>query len=124
MPASNRAATPEPAPKRTDSPAVWPLVIADLAALDAPEWLRQVMADDMRDRDAFGREKYGTPLQVENDRDASTDAYQEALDLAVYLRQKAEQTDLAYWHALSGQAVGMAAAIRCQIALEAEGRNA
>ena len=41
----------------------------------------------MRERDNIGREKYHTPLQPFNGRDPLIDAYQEALDLAVYLRQ-------------------------------------
>jgi hypothetical protein len=61
--------TPEPAPVANAKPAVWPLVMVDMA-----------------ERDKFGREKYGTPLQPHNGRDALKDAYQEALDLAVYLR--------------------------------------
>jgi hypothetical protein len=117
------ATTPESAPVRTNSPTVWPLVIRDLDALEAPEWLKQVLAEDMRARDAFGREKYGTPLQVENGRDAATDAYQEALDLAVYARQKFEQCGLPFWAATAGRALGTAAAIRYQMALEAEGRS-
>jgi hypothetical protein len=120
---SNPAITPEPAPTRTDSPAVWPLVIRDLDALEAPLWLRQALAEGMRARDAFGREKYGTPLQVENGRDAGNDAYQEALDFAVYCRQKAEQTGLPFWVAMAGNAVGNAAAVRYQLALEAEDRS-
>lgn len=63
------ASTPEPAPVANAQPAVWPLVMVDMA-----------------ERDKFGREKYGTPLQPHNGRDALKDAYQEALDLAVYLR--------------------------------------
>lgn len=61
---------PEPAPTTRDSTPIWDLVIAD-----------------MRERDYTGRAKYGTPLQAGNGRDALVDAYQEALDLAVYLRQ-------------------------------------
>ena len=60
---------PQPKPVANDHPAVWPLVIADMAA-----------------RDGEGRRKYGVPLQPHNGRDALVDAYQEALDLAVYLR--------------------------------------
>lgn len=41
----------------------------------------------MKERDQEGRRKYGTPLQAGNGRDALVDAYQEALDLCVYLRQ-------------------------------------
>lgn len=61
---------PEPHPVSNGSVPVWELVI-----------------EDMRERDRFGREKYGTPLQSHNGRNALVDAYQEALDLCVYLRQ-------------------------------------
>jgi hypothetical protein len=61
---------PQPKPTPTATPAVWDLVMAD-----------------MRQRDEIGRYKYGTRLQAFNGRDALVDAYQEALDLAVYLRQ-------------------------------------
>ncbi len=68
------ADTHEPAPVHNDRPAIWPLVIADMQA-----------------RDAEGRRKYGTPLQPFNGRAALVDAYQEALDLVVYLRQAIEE---------------------------------
>lgn len=61
---------PQPDPRASDTTPVWDLVIAD-----------------MRERDRDGRRKYGTPLQANNGRDALVDAYQEALDLAVYLKQ-------------------------------------
>ena len=41
---------------------------------------------DMRARDRVGRGRYGTPLTINNGRDHLVDAYQEALDKAVYLR--------------------------------------
>lgn len=56
-------------PTPNDQPAVWDLVI-----------------DDMRARDKFGKKKYNTRLQPHNGRDYLVDAYQEALDLCVYLR--------------------------------------
>lgn len=64
----------QPDPTPNSNPAVWDLVI-----------------QDMRRRDQFGRAKYGTPLQPHNGRDALVDAYQEALDLVVYLRQLIEE---------------------------------
>lgn len=64
----------EPDPIHTDETPVWELVI-----------------EDMRQRDQEGRRKYGTPLQASNGRDALKDAYQEVLDLAVYLRQEIER---------------------------------
>lgn len=68
---------PEPAPVPNDAPAVWDLVI-----------------EDMRARDAAGLAKYGTRLQPHNGRDALVDAYQEALDLCVYLRQAIFEMDM------------------------------
>jgi hypothetical protein len=61
---------PQPPPKENDSGSVWDLVI-----------------EDMKARDEFGRKKYGVPVQAGNGRDALVDAYQEALDLCVYLKQ-------------------------------------
>lgn len=66
----------QPAPTPNDQPAVWDLVLAD-----------------MRARDAVGRERYGTALQPFNGRDSLTDAYQECLDLVVYLRAVIAERD-------------------------------
>ena len=41
---------------------------------------------DIQARVEMGMEKYGTKLQTFNGRDALWDAYQEAIDLAMYLR--------------------------------------
>lgn len=54
-----------------------------------PIW--DLVMTDMQYLDAEGRRKYGTPLQAHNGRDALVDAYQEALDLVVYLRQAIEE---------------------------------
>ncbi len=56
-----------------------------------PIWEMVVM--DMIARDKAGRKKYGTPLQANNGRDALLDAYEEALDLAVYLKQAIVERD-------------------------------
>lgn len=64
----------QPTPKPNKSTPVWELVVAD-----------------MLERDRVGRQRYGTPLQAHNGRDALVDAYQEALDLVVYLRQAIEE---------------------------------
>lgn len=61
---------PEQSPVINKEPAVWDLVI-----------------EDMRKRDTMGKKKYGTRLQPFNGRDPLWDAYQESLDLIVYLRQ-------------------------------------
>ena len=66
----------QPEPTKNDHPAIWHIVIMD-----------------MLNRDHIGRERYKTPLQPYNGRDALSDAYQEALDLAVYLRQAIYERD-------------------------------
>ena len=43
--------------------------------------------NDLRQRAIGGWKKYGTPLKTDNGRDALVDAYQEALDLVMYLKQ-------------------------------------
>jgi hypothetical protein len=48
---------------------------------------------DIEKRKAIGLERYGTLLQPFNGRDALRDAYEEALDLAQYLRQAIEERD-------------------------------
>lgn len=73
---TNTAIADQPPPAASVAPAVWPLVVADMAQ-----------------RDRVGRERYGTPLRAHNGRDALVDAYQEALDLAVYLRQAIYERD-------------------------------
>lgn len=82
---------PEPAPVPSDQPASWDFVIADLENPGMPARflnpdIRALVLADMRERDAAGTAKYGTRLRPANGRDQLTDAYQESLDLAVYLR--------------------------------------
>lgn len=85
----------EPAPKPSNTPAVWPLIVADLArgALVPPEHegLRARFVAACEARDAFGRSKYGLPLTVENGRHPLRDAQDEALDLMAYTRQSYER---------------------------------
>lgn len=51
-----------------------------------PVW--EIVIEDMFNRNEFGKAKYGTPLQANNGRNALKDAYEEVLDLAVYLKQR------------------------------------
>lgn len=44
--------------------------------------------EDMELRAKKGVETYGTRLKTNNGRNALVDAYQEALDLAIYLKQR------------------------------------
>jgi len=61
----------QPLPTINDGPIIQDLVIADIEA-----------------RKELGIRRYGTALQAFNGRDGLKDAYQEVLDLAIYLRQK------------------------------------
>lgn len=53
--------------------------------------IQDLVVKDIEERKRLGIERYGTPLQAHNGRDALVDAYQEALDLAIYLRQAIEE---------------------------------
>ena len=64
----------EPSPLFSNHEPVWYLVIKD-----------------MNQRNEFGRKKYGTPLKAFNGRDVLKDAYEEALDLCVYLKNAIEE---------------------------------
>lgn len=70
--------TPEPPPRVSKEflPAVWDLV-----------------RKDMEERDKTGEAKYKVRLRPHNGRDALVDAYQEALDLVVYIRQAIYERD-------------------------------
>ena len=43
--------------------------------------------EDLNARSEMGELKYGTKLRINNGRDSLMDAYQEALDLVMYLKQ-------------------------------------
>ena len=49
---------------------------------------------DLLVRRKVGISRYGAPLQAGNGRNAVRDAYEEALDLACYLRQIQEERDI------------------------------
>ena len=67
--AEHAATSKQSAPKGSGSP-ILGMVLADLT-----------------NRALEGKEKYGEPLKAHNGRNALWDAYQEALDLSMYLRQ-------------------------------------
>jgi len=73
----NLAAAPQPPPVPTDSPSVHDAVMAQLEP-GSPAY--QVIDG----RKAFGLKEYGTPLQVDNERDHLGDWLQEKGDAAVY----------------------------------------
>jgi len=71
--AEDAATAKQPAPKGSGNP-ILGMVLADLT-----------------NRALEGKEKYGEPLLAHNGRNPLWDAYQEALDLAMYLRQAIEE---------------------------------
>jgi hypothetical protein len=66
----------QPLPEINDGPCIQDLVTEDITA-----------------RKALGLARYGTTLQPHNGRDTLRDAYEEALDLAMYLRQAIYERD-------------------------------
>jgi len=66
----------QPPSIKNDYPCVWDLVLSDI-----------------NDRDILGAKKHGKRLQPHNGRDALFDAYQEALDMVVYIRQAIFERD-------------------------------
>jgi len=75
------------------------LTAMDLAAEQPPpipndrKSVQGMVIEDLKIRLEVGIGRYGTPLQPHNGRDALRDAYEEALDLATYLRQVIEERD-------------------------------
>ena len=55
------------------------------------EDIASLVCRDIELRADLGKKRYGKRLQSCNGRDALVDAYQEALDLAMYLRQLIEE---------------------------------
>lgn len=57
-----------------------------LSPLNDPEGLKMLLADLLK-RTEMGTKKYGTPLRVNNDRNALLDLYQEIQDAIMYAMQ-------------------------------------
>jgi hypothetical protein len=74
--------TPLEAPVPNGGRPIWEMVVEDMKAR---------VIGDMRERDKFGRDKYGVPLQAFNGRPTIIDLYQEALDITVYIRAEIEE---------------------------------
>lgn len=76
-----------------DSPLLLPGYEATLASAHQPDptpgkqEVAKFVLQDIQERIGAGYKKYGTKLMTHNGRDALWDAYQEAIDLVMYLRQ-------------------------------------
>ncbi len=53
-----------------------------------------LVIQDIEKRVQAGKQKYGMYLETHNGRDALWDAYQEAIDLVMYLRQTIAERDI------------------------------
>lgn len=81
--------TPQPPPQPTTGPDVWPLVIAKIRDFGFTHANFAKLVADCEERNQIGTAKYGVPLRVGDGRDSLIDAYQECLDLIVYLAKAA-----------------------------------
>lgn len=76
----------QPKPTATDRRPAWEMVIEYVGQMYPDDYeLKTTIIDEMKERDSIGRKRYGVPLTGGNGRDSLIDAYQEALDFAVYL---------------------------------------
>lgn len=55
--------------------------------------IQSLVIEDIVKRRELGIERYGTALQADNGRDACLDAYEEVIDLAMYLKQHLVERD-------------------------------
>ena len=85
----------QPPPVVNENPAVWDLVLNDLAhsTCEHPgqKMSMDLLIEDIKKRDQVGLQRYGTRLQAFNGRNALQDAYEEMLDAVVYLRQTLQE---------------------------------
>ena len=111
----NRAALKEPPPVKNNKPFIQNVVIDDIRREYPFHGTAPDVIADLQARKAYGLKKYGTLLQPFNGRDAAMDAYQEALDLVVYLRQMLEERRTASTEVLYYQAMDIAVQLRNQM---------
>ena len=100
---TNPAAEQQGAPVKNETTFVQVQVIDDINAMldlgysSIQRSTRERVIRDEQDRLQHGIQKYGTGLQVNNGRNATMDAYQEALDLVNYLKQAVLEKKLPEW---------------------------
>jgi hypothetical protein len=83
----------QPAPTSNATTPIIDLILAELLDLVAAHPSAPEVATDLRVRAQAGKSKYGVYLQARNGRDALRDAYEEACDLVMYLRQAIAEDD-------------------------------
>jgi hypothetical protein len=91
----NLASEYQPKPIRNERKPTWEMVIEEYRNEFRSEENYPYCEDVQNlfhERDVFGREKHGTPLQAFNGRGNLPDALQENMDLIVYLRNAYEES--------------------------------
>ena len=61
---------------------------AELILKDFMKDIADLVIEDIKKRKKMGKAKYGVPLRAHNGRNALQDAYEEAQDLSLYLKQR------------------------------------
>ena len=80
----------QPLPIKNQNKPIVDLIVKDLSHFQ--DVAAPAIIEDLWKRKALGISRYGRALQAHNGRDAFRDAYEEAMDLCVYLRQLVEET--------------------------------
>ena len=93
---------------------VFELLLADLGTTS-------ILSDDLKARNALGWLTHGGPMFVHNMRDPIREAYEEALDLVVYLRQSLARTHSSSIEYAFKKALQLAEFLK--IELESDGGN-
>ena len=83
----------QPAPVVNGTTPVIETVLLEIDDSDHPAHIKSLLGDDLCQRDAIGRQRYGTSLQPYNGRDALRDCYEEVLDAWQYAMQEAIESD-------------------------------
>jgi hypothetical protein len=86
---ADRAGDSQALPTMNENPPIHDIMVADVQQMfgfPVRKQMEHIRVTAER-RKALGIERYGTPLQAFNGRNAKLDAYEEAHDFAVYLRQ-------------------------------------
>ena len=68
--------------------------MAEIEPTIAATGIFDLVIADLHERDRIGWAQHNRPLQAHDGRDTLRDAYEEALDLAVYLRKAIEEREL------------------------------
>ncbi len=102
----------QPHPRATDRRPSWDIVMSHVdqlrrdnahVVMGIAECVLSLVLSDMRDRDAVGRQRYGTPLTSGNGRDHLVDAYQD-LDACVYFMNELDEHGVGLFTRLTEEA--------------------